>query len=228
MIISFIVPCMNRTHALKKTMPYMLEEASSSPPVEICILDYNSQDDLAEFVATTKETTKLAEGNMISYHRFTGREHYHLAHAYNLCVMLSAGNYFVKAGTDGVFKNGYVQALRKMIAQGCIWMRARHKKGIICCQKAEFVNAGGFDERFEFYGGEDRDLENRLKRRAGWPCIVPDGTIDTVRTSKSEQVANYRGNMTKMEMCIRAKEIREENDRLGILVANEGVEWGKR
>jgi len=52
--------------------------------------------------------------------------------------------------------------------------------------------------------------------------------IGTIRTSKSEQVANYRGIMTKMEMCVRAKKIRDENDRNQVLVVNEGIEWGAR
>lgn len=226
-LISFIVMSMNRSHALKKTMPFMLAEANASPPVEICVLDYNSKDDLVEFVQGVKAEAKLAEGNIISLYRYTDREYYHLAHAENLCIRLSKGDYFVKGGTDGIFRYSYVQTLRELIAQGCIWMRGRYKKGIICCQKQEFVDAGGFDERFEFYGGDDRELESRLIRRVGRPCLVPDGMVDTVRTPREEQVANYRGNMTKRKMCIRAKKITDENNRNEVLVVNEGIEWGK-
>lgn len=225
-LISLCIPCMNRAYALKKTMPYTLIEANSSPPVEICVLDYNSQDDLAEFIAEIK-VAELAKGNTISYYRYTDREYYHLAHAYNLTVMLSAGEYFVIAQTDGVFRYGYINTLRELIAEGCVWMRSRYKKGIICCQKKEFVDAGGYDERFEFYGGDDRELESRLTRRVGKPCLVPDGMVGTIRTPREQQVANYRGNMTKKEMCIRGKKIRDENDKNQVLVVNEGIEWGK-
>jgi len=217
---------MNRSYALKKTMPFMLDEANSSPPVEICVLDYNSRDDLIEFVKETKATAKLGGGSMISLHHFAGRDHYHLAHANNLCIRLSAGEYFVTGGTDGVFRYGYVNTLRELIGEGCVWMRGRYKKGIICCQKNEFVKAGGFDERFEFYGGDDRELESRLIRRGNRPCLVPDGMVGTVRTPKQYQIENYRGNMTKKEMCIRARRIRDENDRNEVLVVNEGMEWG--
>ena len=46
MLISLCLPCHNRTHDLKRVMPYLLGAANFSPPVEIVVIDYNSQDDL--------------------------------------------------------------------------------------------------------------------------------------------------------------------------------------
>ena len=221
MIISLCIPCMNRTYDLKRAMPYTLVEADSSPPVEICVLDYNSQDDLRELIEFVKETRK------ISYWHYTGRDHYHIAHAYNLAVKLSVGEYFVIMGADAIIKNGYIEAIRELISKDCIWMRGRHKKGIIACQRKEFINAGGYDERFEFYGGEDKDLEYRLRRRGGKFGLVPDGMVDTIITPNKDKLVNYRVAMSKKEMILHNKAIRDQNNAEGILVANEGREWGK-
>lgn len=215
MIISLCIPCMNRAHDLKRTMPHTLAEAESSPPIEVCVLDYNSQDDLADFI-----------GEGISYHHYTGRDHYHMAHAYNLAMKLSIGEYIVIMGADAIIKNGYIKAIRELIEDGCIWMRGRHKKGIVCCQREEFVNAGGYDERFEFYGGEDKDLEHRLRRRGGKFGLVPDGMVDTIITPNSQKLKNYRVRISKREMILHNKAIRDQNNAEGVLVANEGREWG--
>jgi len=199
-------------------MPYTIKEAKSSPPVEICVLDYNSQDDLAQFVAETGGVT---------YHRYIGRDHYHMAHAYNLAAKLSAGEYIVIMGADAIIKNGYIKAIRGLIEQGCIWMRGKHKKGIIACRRQEFIDAGGYDERFEFYGGEDKDLEYRLRRRGKKFGLVPNGMVDTIITPNSKKLKNFRVQMTKKEMVLYAKRIRDENNRKGVLVANEGKKWGQ-
>jgi len=209
---------MNRTHDLKRTMPYTIAEAESSPPIEICVLDYNSQDGLGEFIAELGDLR-------ISYYRYEGRDYYHMAHAYNLAVKLSVGRYFVIMGADAIIKNEYLKAVRELISEGCIWMRARHKKGIICCQRREFEDAGGYDERMEF-SGEDKDLENRLRRRGSKFGLVPRGMVDTIITPDSEKVKNRRLQMTKRQMILHGKAIRDENNRLGVLIANEGKEWG--
>ena len=50
MIISYCIPVHNRTYDLRETLPGIIRAASKSPPVEVVILDYNSQDNLAAYV----------------------------------------------------------------------------------------------------------------------------------------------------------------------------------
>jgi GT2 family glycosyltransferase len=129
-------------------------------------------------------------------------------------------------GADAVLAPNYVHELRKLIDSGCIWMRGKHYKGILCCQREEFVAAGGYDERFELYGAEDRDLEARLRRRGGKFGLVPDGLVSVIRTSNKDKVKNYRLNLSKREMSRRNHKILDENNANGVLVANESKEWG--
>ena len=41
---------MNRTYDLKKTLPLTIQAADASPPVEIVVLNYNSKDDLEDYI----------------------------------------------------------------------------------------------------------------------------------------------------------------------------------
>ena len=218
MIISFCIPVMNRLHDLRCTLFRTLAAAEASPPVEVAILDYNSSDGLEAYVCQY--------GSQITYTRYQGREHYHAAHAWNLAVRCSAGEYVVIAGADALFRENYVSVLRDLIATGAQWIRGRHYKGILCVERAEFVAAGGYDERFEFYGGEDKELEDRLRRRGAQFALLPDDLVYTLKTSNTDKIANYRGEMTKQEMMERGTVIRKANARAEVLVANQGQRWG--
>jgi len=207
-------------------MPHLIDAANASPPVEIAILDYNSQDDLATYIRSVRKSESLGEDNTLAYNKYTGRHHYHMAHAYNLATLSSAGEYVSIMGADAILSLDYVVEARKLIADGCIWMRGRHYKGILVCAREEFVQSGGYDERFEFYGSEDRDLDARLQRRGAKFGLMPDGVVTTLRTSNRAKVANYRLKLSKREMILRNKAILIENNAVGILVANEGKFWG--
>lgn len=219
MLISICVPCMNRTVDLKKTLPKMIRAAEASPPAEINLLDYSSNDGMLEFVNSVRSDT-------VFYCRYEGAKYYHLAHGYNLAALSSIGQYLAIMGADAVLSEDYLVEARKLIEAGCLWMRGRHYKGIIVIERHEFHAAGGYDERFELYGGEDKDLENRLLRRGLTPCIMPDGVVKTLRTPDADKIANYRKSLTKREMMQIGSQIRKWNDQAGLLVANEGREWG--
>jgi glycosyltransferase involved in cell wall biosynthesis len=225
-MISFCVPCHNRRHDLEVSLPAMITAANASPPVEISIVDYNSQDGVVDWLYEIWANRYLAEGNHLSLHRYYGREHYHLAHGWNIAAKKSKGDYICIMGADAMLAAGYVIALREKIAEGAKWMRCRNYKGIMCIERDEFMAAGGYDERFEFYGAEDRDMEARLKRRGLTPTVLPDHLVRVIRTSNSEKVSNYRLPLTKAEMIERAHVVLDENNAAGVLVANDGVEWG--
>lgn len=213
MLLSLCVPVHNRLHDLRLTLPYLLAQAQASPPVEIVILDYGSTDGLA------------APAGVV-YRRYEA-EYFHKAHAFNLAVLAGGGEYCVLLGADAMPQPGYVPALRGLIEQGCVWMRGDRLRGIVCVKRQEFVDAGGYDERFEFYGPEDRDLEARLARRGGKFGLVPDGLMAVIPTGPEDKVRNFRLKLSRREMSRRMRPIFEANEAAGLLVANEGRGWGQ-
>jgi len=225
-LISFCIPCHNRTYDLKKTLPITVEAANQSPPVEIVILDYNSPDDLQNYTKKAIQFLDLTDGNSFLYKKYDKRDYFHKAHAFNLAVLTSHGKYCVLMGTDAFPSINYVQELRKLIRENCIWMRSDELHGIICFKKQEFINTGGYDERFEFYGSEDRDLDARLQRRGRKFGLLPNGVMHVIETPNSEKIKNYRLQLSKKEMSQYSKKILDENNEKEVLVVNLNG-WGK-
>ena len=225
MLISLCLPCHNRTHDLKLVMPYLIGTANFSPPVEIVVINYSSQDDLHAYMTRILETP-LAEGNSIVYERYIGRDHYHMAHARNLSVLASSGDYFVITSADIYFEPHFIRAARNMLElYDYTWLYDERYCGVIICRREEFIAAGGYDERFEFYGPEDRDLDARLRRRGARFGVLPPGLVHVISTPNEEKIRHYRLPLSKREMHLDGMRVLMENNANGVLVANpEG--WG--
>lgn len=222
-LISFAVPCFNRAHDVAFTMPYLVRAGDASPPVEIVYLDYGSTDGLFSTVMSTPAPSRATN---VLYRRYPGPGYFHKAHAFNLAILATIGDYFVLLGSDAYPHENYIRVVRQKIAQGCVWMRGPTLRGIIACKKSEFVDAGGYDERFEFYGPEDRDLEDRLIRRKGKFCQLPGGLMNVVPTSQEDKVKNFRINLSKREMSRLMHAIYIDNCHNNVMVANKGKDWG--
>ena len=91
-------------------------------------------------------------------------------------------------------------------------------------RKDEFIAAGGFDERMEYYGKNDRDLQNRLWRRGGKFTYYPSDILSTIPTPREAKFKNYRLKSAH-RMKVLNKEIYEENMRNKVLTVNPDG-WG--
>jgi hypothetical protein len=218
---------MSRAHDVDRALPTWIKAAAASSPVEIAIMNYGSMDDLRDVVNKHLEWRILGRyGWWMGGGQYFDRDTYHKAHAWNLAARCANdGDYLVFAGADALFDEWYIAELRKLIADGCVWMRGRHYKGILCIKRDEFITAGGYDERFEF-SGEDKELDERLQRRGAKFGLLPDGLVRTIRTPNRLKFANARGGITKAEAIAHGAALRKENEAAELLVANEGREWG--
>ena len=228
MIISYCIPCHNRTHDLRIVMPSLIRAANTSPPVEIMVLDYNSPDNLAEFMRHTVETTDLTGGSMLSYKKYTEGKYFRVAHARNLSALASCGEFLILSCADHILDKGYFEAVRELLKGGdCVWLEAHPRGGgIIGCNRDEFISAGGYDERFDLYGKEDKDLIARLKRRGGKFKQTPSYLATYIYTPKPVKYRNLRPGLSWAETEKYSKAIYEENIVNKTLVANKNG-WGK-
>jgi glycosyltransferase involved in cell wall biosynthesis len=224
-LISLCTPVMNRLDDLRLTMPLRIIAANESPPVEILILDCGSKDGLQEYMDELMEVTRLVRGNFITYKRIE-RDYWHTAKAHNMGMMLGQGEYVVDLMADALIHHGYIPNIRDLIDEGCIWGRARHYCGNKWIKKSEFIDAGGYDERMELYGPDDRDLDYRLVLRGGKFGLIEDDLINEIRTPDNKKVANYRVKGSKHELSKQMRQYYDENRQGGVLVANRGKSWG--
>ena len=227
-LISYLIPCGNRLADLEEVMPKVIAAADFSPPVEILVLDYNSKDAIDDYMAGL-QNTKLVEGNYIKYVKYDKGGFWHMAHSRNLAIKSAAGEYCTVSATDMYFSEEFFARIREKIAEGYKWIRldTKEKPGFITVATDELIAAGGYDERFEFYGPEDKELNERLERRGVVYATVDHSMVHTIRTPNAVKVTNYRLHMSKSQMVERMLPIYHENTENKILVANEGLEWGK-
>lgn len=211
----------------------MIASGNASPPVEFAILDYNSQDGLNGYIETAREL--CANGVFITYAQYMKREYYHMAHARNLSVLASHGEYIIVSSADILFDEEFIGYIRsRLVAEDLIWMHGGGKffNGVMAVKRQEFIDAGGFDERFEYYGPEDKDLNDRLARRGGKCGVYPWRMLDLIPTPNDVKVKNYDlsrfagKHVIKREMNRLMKEIYRENNANRVLVANQGKGWG--
>lgn len=222
MEISYCIPCRNRTEDLKQSMVTVIAAARKSPPVEIVVLDYSSEDDLEQYV---KSLPKL-ENNRITYVKYEGAKYYHMAHARNLSMLAASGEYLVGANADNLLGERFFSKIRKIAAEGVVWMVPGPYNSLLIIQKNEFIEAGGYDERFEFYGPEDKELVERLYRRGAKRSYYPRSLIPAIYTPDEKKTTGYRLKLSKRQMHLRGFKILKESREKRTLVANPNG-WGK-
>jgi hypothetical protein len=225
MLISICTPVMKRLDDLKRVMPYRLQAARVSLPVEFVILNYNSQDGLEDYVIGELSDQCYKAGVLLTYRRYMAREHYHQAHAYNLAAMSAHGQYICIMGADTYPSVDYFPVIREMEREGCYWMEDKRYKGAVCVKWVTFQSIGGYDERFEFYGAEDRDLAIRLSRLGVKKGTLPKGLIGNIPTPDEIKMANYRLKMSKRESSRKMREVFDENFNNNVIVVNQGKRW---
>ena len=220
-VISLCTPCMNRTYDLKAVMPSRLLAAAKSPPVELCIVNYGSQDDLDDYVAGLE----LPAGVTLTYCRVQ-RRFWHMANAYNVAIRSSHGAYFWLMGTDVALREDAIMQIRALLTEGYVWMYPKRYRGVIICQRAEFMAAGGYDERFEFYGPEDKELDLRLRRRGGKLTQYPYQLLQVIRTPEEQKIKHYRVRRERQALSELMMPYYQDNAENYRLVVNVGQEWG--
>jgi hypothetical protein len=225
-LISLCTPIKNRLDDLRITMPLRIASANESPPVEIAILDCGSKDGLQEYMDELIEIVRLVRGSFITYKRIE-RDYWHTAKAHNMGMLMGKGEYVVDLMADAKVYPRFVRCIRTLIDDGCIWGRASHFCGNKWVLKQEFIDAGGYDERCELYGPDDKDLDYRLTLRGGKFGLIPDHLISEIYTMDAKKVANYRVKGTKHELSAMMRKYYYQNIDNNVNVANAGVEWGQ-
>ena len=249
--ISLCIVVMNRTDDLRQSLPLTIKAANISPPVEIVILNYDSKDDLDHYIEEVRLTEHLERNVTLKYIKSNDHKFFRIAHSRNQAVLAATGSYIVIQDADILPHIDFVQEIRKNIEKfHPVWMvehgghiDPQHVGGrLLVCQKAEFVAAGGYDERFILCGPEDKDITMRLYRRGGKMVTYSGKVIDEIHTDQRKKIRMldyqeykdalspdepHKIQMLKLSMQRAMRVIYHENCENGVLVANEGKEWGQ-
>jgi len=156
--ISICTNCMNRTSDLMQTYE---QNIIDNPQADFVLLNYNSQDNMDEWVATALQT--YIDAGVLNYYKTTEPKYYSMAHSRNITFKLAQGDIINSVDGDHFTNKGFAQKINE-IANAyndklTVLVKSKQKnRGRIGMFKETFISLGGYNEDLEGYGFEDEDL----------------------------------------------------------------------
>lgn len=167
MKLSLGICCMDRAHHLKVTLPIYLEacnKALKENKCELIVIDYNSKDDLGQWILEMF-SDEIAKGHIV-YFRTTEPQSWNAAHAHNIAIRLSKGEFFCNVDVDNYFDESFIDLLLSSEDRHCMYADDLPKKrgiaGRICVPRSLLEKYRGYNEEIILI--EDLELKQLLRR----------------------------------------------------------------
>ena len=184
--VSYCITCKNRIEHLRQTLRANLDAENNDPLVEFVLLNYQSEDGLAEWIQANF-AAEIASGRLIhAYH--SPAPFFRMTHAKNLAHRVASGDILCNLDADNFLPHGFAQLVRYKFA-GCrdgilikrqlssfafvfdrqirrlLHMRRQPSglSGRIAVHRDLFMRLGGYDERLSAWGGDDLDFTVRAR-----------------------------------------------------------------
>ncbi|TDX00979.1 glycosyltransferase family 2 protein [Dinghuibacter silviterrae] len=184
--ISFCTVCMNRLHQLKRTLLQNIRDNEDYPDLEFILLDYNSQDGMAEWVYENCQEY-LATGKLVYYRTYSPAVFNH-SHSKNVAFTLATGDIVCSINADHYTGRNYAHYVHDAFEKGnnivltpidFFKTKGNHRPpgdvmGKVCVKKSDFLSVNGFDESMGNYGFEDYDFINRLEMSGVRRVLIED------------------------------------------------------
>ncbi len=177
MKISFCTTCMNRAKHLKETLPRNIRDnLDSTVDVEFVVLNYNSGDDLHEWITSDPEMVSYMEAGILRYGKTAEPEYFHMAHAKNMVHRMAEGDIVCNVDADNFTGKNFADFLGAVFADDLnIVVNPSHKLfnlpgmeeggyyGRVAISRDNFMTLHGYDEKLRGWGGDDVDIMQRAK-----------------------------------------------------------------
>lgn len=171
MIVSLCTVCKNRASHYRQTILKNIRDNEVNGNVEFLLLDYNSDDDLEEWVKANLGS--YIESGLLSYYKTFDPQYFHRSHSRNMAFRLAKGNLICNVDADNYVGQGFADYLiNEFSINNNVFLCAGGETdgipypdmgGRICVSKNDFNAVGGYDEDMCNYGYEDFDLISRLE-----------------------------------------------------------------
>jgi hypothetical protein len=171
-LVSFCITCKDRLIHLRETLPRNLAWHEGDADVEFVIVNYNSGDDLQEWIQD-KYRPELESGRVV--HFFNPEPAvFRASHAKNQAFRLARGAILCNVDADNFTGPGFAGYIRKQLQtldflsggrienDRIIATNVRGVEGRNVVPRELFWTLGGFDEHFSNWGYEDSNLSERM------------------------------------------------------------------
>ena len=152
--ISFITTCKGRLSQLRRSLPHMLAQPNS----EVIVVDFDCPDRAADWVSSNYPSIKVVCA--------TDRPRFNASAARNLGAAQAQSEWLCFIDADITPCDGFVQILADTLRPGHYYHGAPFfpdKYGTFLCRREDFDRVGGYDEVFDAWSQEDKDLYRRLE-----------------------------------------------------------------
>ncbi len=169
---------MGRANHLKETLPQNIRDnpISENLDIEFVVLNYNSSDDLHEWITTDPEMVKHIESGLVRYGKTTDPEFFYMSHAKNMVHRMATGDVVCNLDADNFLGEGFAEFLQRNFLDDLdIVINPSHRVskyfppddrgffGRVAISRDNFLKLNGYDESFSGWGGEDEDFMQRAK-----------------------------------------------------------------
>ena len=226
-LISFCTTCKGRLYALKETLQQNLTD-NPGADVEFVILDYNSDDGLAEWIEENFQN--VIRNGRLQYYASRGQPWFHMAHAKNCVHRLARGKWVCNLDADNFTGPGFAKYLKEQFRiHRLLHIAYQSANGRVALSAIDFQALGGYDESFPGYGWDDNDLKARAESSGLSSYQIPSDSPytrsldDTLHKRKEHYPPSLHDIISSNEIN---KSCSESNVAAGRLVANAGKRWG--
>jgi Sulfotransferase domain/N-terminal domain of galactosyltransferase len=210
--IVFCTTVKNRTQHLRETLPRNLAD---NPKSKFVVLDYNTEDDLIEYLCS-EHLDEIKRGRLVIYVN-RSEPKFRIAHAKNQayrCGMMEGADILVMLDADNFAGCGFEDHVRQKFdtAPGVSYLMPdfarlppqgkRYNKekpthlgrgfyGRLVIRANDLVKIGGYNEKFDIWGSEDIDLLARLNRLGLKRGYIDDSYLHAIAHSAELRFSEY-------------------------------------
>jgi len=166
--IAFCITCMNRLSHIQQTLEKNILDNFLPDKVEFVLLDYNSTDDLEEWIKTQQYFINIG---ILSYYKTDIPTDYQRSHSRNMAFRLASAEVVCNLDADNFLGDGFAEYILnefEKYSEEQIFITSSFQNmdafGRVCLRACDFYKIRGYNELLTGYGNEDTDLFYRLQQ----------------------------------------------------------------
>lgn len=189
-MLTIITTCKNRLSHLQQTLPAMLKQSFS----KVIVVDYGCEQGTADWVEKNHPAAKVI--------KVSDDPNFCAARARNIGASHAESDFLLFIDADTILNVDVGQWLASHVQPETYYVsadRAIHPDlwGFVICDRKSFQAIEGYDEAFNEWGGEDKDLYNRLEVIGQKPGNLPQSLLipiqhgDEIRQLSNNPLINF-------------------------------------
>jgi glycosyltransferase involved in cell wall biosynthesis len=201
--IAFVTTSKGRLHHIKVTLPHIVTQGWS----DVIVVDYGCPDRTGDWVEANFPSVKVI--------RVNDDTNFCVARARNLGAAQTNADWLVFIDADIISYPGWTEWMQQQLQAGSFYRSSLvsgrpdyETFGTMICARSDFEAVGGYDEVYRGWGGEDRDIYERLVLRGIMEGEYPAKFVTAIHHGDEER-AGWAGLQNKQEVLELNRSYRE-------------------